>query len=92
MSILLRQVKIADPASPFHNKVKDILIKDQQIVSITDHYDGKTDFVFEKAGTTVSPGWVDPFVHFCDPGMENRDSQQCLISLTHNPLPIINLK
>jgi predicted amidohydrolase len=39
MSILLRQVKIADPASPFHNKVKDILIKDQQIVSITDHYE-----------------------------------------------------
>jgi dihydroorotase len=74
MSILLRQVKIADPASPFHNKVKDILIKDQQIVSITDHFDGKTDFVFEKAGTTVSPGWVDPFVHFCDPGMENRET------------------
>jgi len=74
MSILLRQVKIADPASPFHNKVKDILIKDQQIISITDHFEGKTDFVFEKAGTLVSPGWVDPFVHFCDPGMENRET------------------
>ncbi len=74
MSILLRQVKIADPASPFHNKVKDILIKDQQIVSITDHYDGNADTVFEKAGTVVTPGWVDPFVHFCDPGMENRET------------------
>jgi len=74
MSILLRQVKIADSASPFHNKVKDILIKDQQIVSITDHFEGKSDFVFEKEGTIVSPGWVDPFVHFCDPGMENRET------------------
>lgn len=74
MSILLRQVKIADPASPFHNKVKDILIKDQKIVSITDHFDGKAEFVFDKAGTVVSPGWVDPFVHFCDPGMEHRET------------------
>lgn len=74
MSILLRQVKIADKASPFHNKVKDILIKDQKIVSITDHYDGKADTVFEEKGVTVSPGWVDPFVHFCDPGMENRET------------------
>ena len=74
MSILLRQVKIADPASPFHNKVKDILIKDQKIVSITDHFDGKAEFVFDKTGTVVSPGWVDPFVHFCDPGMEHRET------------------
>jgi dihydroorotase len=74
MSILLRQVKIADPASPFHGKVKDILIKDQEILSITDHFDGKADFIFEKTGTVVSPGWVDPFVHFCDPGMENRET------------------
>lgn len=74
MSILLRQVKIADPASPFHNKVKDILIKDQKIVSITDHFDGKAEFVFDKDGTVVSPGWVDPFVHFCDPGMEHRET------------------
>lgn len=74
MSILLRQVKIADPASLFHNKVKDILIKDQQIVSISDHFDGQADFIYEKAGTVVSPGWVDPFVHFCDPGMENRET------------------
>ncbi len=74
MSILLRQVKIADPASPFHGKVKDILIKDQEILSITDHFDGKADFIFEKPGTVVSPGWVDPFVHFCDPGMENRET------------------
>lgn len=74
MSILLRQVKIADPASPFHNKVKDILVKDQKIVSITDHFDGKAEFVFDKDGTVVSPGWVDPFVHFCDPGMEHRET------------------
>ena len=74
MSILLRQVKIADSASPFHNKVKDILIKDHKIVSITDHFDGKAEFVFEKPGSIVSPGWVDPFVHFCDPGMEHRET------------------
>ena len=74
MSILLRQVKITDPVSPFHGKVKDILIKDHNIFSIVDHFDGKADVIFEKPGTIVSSGWVDPFVHFCDPGMENRET------------------
>jgi dihydroorotase len=74
MTILLRQVKIADSQSPFNGSIKDILVKDQQIVSITDHYDGIADMVFDQKDTIVSAGWVDPFVHFCDPGYEHRET------------------
>lgn len=43
MTILLSQVKITDTRSPFNGLVKDILLKDQQIVSITDKYKGDAD-------------------------------------------------
>ncbi len=74
MTILLRQVKIADTNSPFNGCIKDILIQDQTILSISDNYTGEADSIFDKPNTLVSPGWVDPFVHFCDPGMEHRET------------------
>ena len=74
MTILLRQVKIADTNSPFNGCIKDILIQDQKIFSISDNYTGEADKIFDQPNTIVSPGWVDPFVHFCDPGMEHRET------------------
>lgn len=74
MTILLRQVKIADPQSPHNGLVKDIFIQNHLISSISDHYKGEADQIFELKGNIVSPGWVDPFVHFCDPGMEHRET------------------
>jgi len=74
MTILLRQVKIADPLSPFNGSTKDIFIKDNLINAIVDHYQGSADTVYEISHSVVSPGWVDSFVHFCDPGMEHRET------------------
>ena len=74
MTILLRQVKIADTKSPFNGLVKDILLQDHQIISISDKYKGEADQIIELKNTFVSPGFVDPFVHFCDPGMEHRET------------------
>ena len=74
MTILLSQVKIADTRSPFNGLVKDILIKDQQIASISDKFDGSADQIIDFKNTIVSPGFIDPFVHFCDPGMEHRET------------------
>lgn len=74
MTTLLSQVKITDTRSPFNGLVKDILIKGQQIVSITDKYKGDVDQTFDFKKSMVSPGFIDPFVHFCDPGMEHRES------------------
>jgi dihydroorotase len=74
MTILLRQVKIVDTNSPFNGCIKDILIQDQKIVSISDKYTGEADAIYDKSDAIASPGWVDPFVHFCDPGMEHRET------------------
>ena len=74
MTILLRQVKIADPRSPHNGLVRDILLQDDQIVSIHEKYTGKADQIVELGNAIVSPGFVDPFVQFCDPGMEHRET------------------
>lgn len=74
MTILLRQVKIADKQSPFNGKVKDILLQDAVLVSIQDHFTGSADQIVDIPGTIVSTGWVDPFTHFCDPGYEHRET------------------
>jgi dihydroorotase len=74
MTILLRQVKIADQHSPYNGQVKDILLQDAVLVSIQDHYEGKADQILDYPGTIVSLGWVDPFTHFCDPGYEHRET------------------
>lgn len=73
MKILLKQVKIADSNSPHNGSVNDILIVDgiiQQIASnIID-----ADEIIESHGLIVSPGWVDIFSHFCDPGFEYKET------------------
>ena len=74
MTILLRQVKIADPRSPHNGLVRDILIQDDKIVSISEKYIGIADQIIELSNAFVSPGFVDPFVQFCDPGMEHREN------------------
>ena len=74
MTILLRQVKIADQHSPFNGQLKDILLQDAVLVSIQDDYNGSADQIVDLPGTIVSTGWVDPFTHFCDPGYEHRET------------------
>ena len=74
MTTLIKQVKIADPNSKYNGKIMDLVIEDQHIKTITQHYDGKVDKIIDQIGVSISPGFVDPFVQFCDPGMENREN------------------
>jgi len=74
MTTLIKQVKIADTNSPFNGKIKDILIDHHKIVSIEDNCTQNADQIIDGKDCFVSPGFVDPFVHFCDPGMENRET------------------
>jgi dihydroorotase len=73
MNILLKQATIADPFSPFNGSVKDILIAGSIINQIASDLpaDG-AELVL--TGLTVTPGWVDIFSHFCDPGFEYRET------------------
>ncbi len=74
MKILVRQATIADPDSPFNGQVTDILIDGERIVKIASLISEKADEIIEAAGLTVSPGWVDIFSHFCDPGFEYKET------------------
>ena len=74
MKILVRQAMIADPNSAFNGQVADILIDGEQIITIAPHITETADEVIVATGLTVSPGWVDIFAHFCDPGYEYKET------------------
>jgi dihydroorotase len=75
MKVLLQQVIINDPRSPFHNLSKDILITDGIITSIEETISKDSDMQIIAADDMIaSPGWVDPFVQFNDPGAEYRET------------------
>ncbi len=76
MTILLKQVHITDPNSAFNGKVADLLIVENRISKIGTVLTDKADLVIEEPGTSVSPGWVDIFSHFCDPGYEFKETIQ----------------
>lgn len=73
MKILIRQAKIIDPSSPFHQQTKDILIEDGIIKSLG-HFDNSTIRQLNIEGLHVSPGWLDSFSNFCDPGYEHKET------------------
>ncbi len=75
MKILLKQVNIADPDSPYNGLVKDILITDDLIEKIDDNINEAHQIIDAKK-YTVSPGWVDIFSNFCDPGFEYKETLQ----------------
>lgn len=74
MNILLQQVAIADPNSPYNGNKKDILVSDGIITKIDDAITDESAQVFTSANTAISPGWVDIFSHACDPGFEYRET------------------
>jgi dihydroorotase len=74
MKVLLKQVYINDPASPYHHLQKDILIIDGIIKAVADTVSDKADMVIHEPGLHVCPGWTDVFSHLCDPGFEHRET------------------
>lgn len=74
MKVLLKQARIINPSTPFNGQTKDILIADGKIASISDDCREKADQVISLRGLCVSPGWMDVFAHFGDPGFEHNES------------------
>jgi dihydroorotase len=74
MNILLKQVKITDSNSPFNGKIFDLLIENNIIKKIGIDLLDKATTVVEGNNLCVSPGWVDIFSHFCDPGFEFKET------------------
>src|SRR5215467_6447771 len=74
MKILVQQACIIDPQSPHHGKVQDILMVDGIFKEIGNSINAKADQVVNHEGLHVSPGWVDVFANFCDPGYEFKET------------------
>jgi dihydroorotase len=74
MKIILQQVTIADPNSPYNGNKKDILIVDGFINRIDDNILDDSAQTFTAKDAIITPGWVDIFSHACDPGYEFRET------------------
>ena len=74
MTVLIKQVRLISPSSPFNGQTKDILITDGIISSISDTISEKADQVIEENNLHVSIGWMDIFADFAEPGNEYRET------------------
>lgn len=74
MKLLIKQARVVDPSSPFNGKITDILIENGIITKIGKTITAKADKEINIEGLHVSPGWVDVFANFADPGYEFKET------------------
>ncbi|MCH5597312.1 amidohydrolase family protein [Niabella ginsengisoli] len=74
MNIIIKKAKIIDPTSPHNGHIADIQIASGKIVSIGKDIVAKGVKSLEVKGLHVSPGWIDIFSDFADPGYEYRET------------------
>jgi dihydroorotase len=74
MKLLIKQALIADKHSSYNGLQKDILIEHGAITQIADKIETETEQIIEHKSLIISPGWVDIFTHFNDPGFEHKET------------------
>jgi dihydroorotase len=74
MKLLIKQARIIDPRSPFNGKITDILIDNGRIAQLGQDLSSDADKTIDIPGLHVSPGWVDTFANFADPGYEFKET------------------
>ena len=74
MNILIKQATVVDPSSPFNGQLTDIFIANGMITKIGKSITDKADKEIAAEGLCVSPGWVDVFANFADPGYEFKET------------------
>lgn len=80
MAVLLRQATVTDPRSPHHGSTVDILVDGGIIQEISAHIDvdeagfSAEQIISSSASGYVSPGWVDIFADYRDPGFEQKET------------------
>ncbi|HEY0060465.1 MAG TPA: dihydroorotase, partial [Flavisolibacter sp.] len=73
MDIVLKGVTVIDPSSPFHQQTTDLFIQNG-IIAEAGSTGSKADQTIELEGLHISPAFADTFAHFCDPGLEARET------------------
>src|SRR5215510_13597660 len=74
MNLLIKQARIVDPSSPFNGQITDIFIENGTIQKIGKGLSVKADKIIDIKGLHVSPGWMDVFANFADPGYEYKET------------------
>jgi dihydroorotase len=72
MKILIQAPEILDPDSPFHQKVKNVLIQNGRIAAIGDK-NFSADKIIKAEGMMLSIGWFDLGTFIGDPGLEYKE-------------------
>ena len=74
MQLLIRQAIVADPRSSFNGQKVDLLIDNGKLKISNVDTESRDARVIDIPGLHVSPGWTDVFSHFCDPGLEFKET------------------
>ena len=74
MKLLIKKARIVDPNSPFNGQIIDIFIDDGIISQLGNELALQADKEINIDGLHVSPGWMDVFANFGDPGYEFKET------------------
>lgn len=74
MNILIKHARVVDPYSPINGQTVDIFIENGIIKQTGKKITAKADQEISVDGLCVSPGWMDMFANFADPGYEFKES------------------
>ena len=75
MKLIIREAKIIDLKSPFHNQIVDVKIKEGTIEKIGTNLPKETGFEEVKLENLhLSEGWFDSSVSLGEPGFEDRET------------------
>lgn len=78
MKILVQGPEIIDADSPFHRKVKNVLIHNGRIVEVGDKQ-YEADKVIAASGMMLSKGWFDLGTFMGDPGLEHKEDLESVV-------------
>jgi len=74
MNLLIKNARVVDPNSPFNSQSADIFIENGILKKIGKNLSVKAEKEISVEGLCISPGWVDMFANFADPGYEYKES------------------
>lgn len=78
MKVLIQSAKIFDSNSPFHKKIKNVMIQNGRIADVGDR-NFQADKVIRADGMLLTTGWVDLGTSVGDPGMEQKEDLDSVV-------------
>lgn len=74
MRLLIKNATVIAPGHPLHSKPSDFFIENGYIKKIASDITEDNVKTISVDGLCISPGWMDCFAHFCDPGEEYKET------------------